>query len=58
MPKGVPPAKPEEGGAMRWELPVRIASLPGLLVLRIKKNGDVEVSSRGKAAAMLEGRRS
>ena len=44
----------EEHGAVRYELPVRVGVLPGLLVIRVfDGKDDPEVSIRGYAADRL-----
>lgn len=47
-----------EGNAIRYELPIEIAGVKGLLFVRCvtsgRKKDEVEVSIRGKAAAMLD----
>jgi hypothetical protein len=42
-----------EIGGMRWHMPVTIAKVGGLLVMRVTDSGAIEMSIRGKAAAML-----
>lgn len=40
---------PEEGGAVRYELPVKVLGIRGLLMIRCFEDGEVKVSGRGSA---------
>ena len=44
----------QEKAAVRYELPVTVAGVKGLLVIRCRENQAIEVSIRGKAAEFME----